>query len=74
MKDNWRTILDTKIRSIVKTICWRITGTLCTFLISRAILGDVKTSTAIALIQLTFNSVVFYIHERIWNKIQWGKK
>ena len=64
---------DTKTRSIVKTISWRLTGTLCTFLISWIVLGDISTSGAIALIQLTFNTIVFYFHERIWNLIGWGK-
>ena len=66
--------MDTRVRSLVKTVSWRLTGTLCTFLISWAILGDVTTSSAIALIQLTFNTIVFYIHERIWNIIKWGKR
>jgi uncharacterized membrane protein len=65
--------MDTKTRSIIKTISWRITGTLCTFLISWAILDDIKTSSAIAIIQLTFNSIVFYFHERLWNIVRWGK-
>ena len=64
--------LDSKTRSIAKTISWRITGTFCTFLISLAILGDITTSSAIAFIQLTFNSVIFYVHERLWNIIKWG--
>lgn len=65
--------MDTKTRSIIKTISWRITGTLCTFLISWSILDDIKTSSAIAIIQLTFNSIVFYFHERLWNIIKWGQ-
>jgi uncharacterized membrane protein len=66
--------MDNKLRSLLKTISWRITGTLCTFLISLAILGDIKTSSAIAIIQLTFNSIIFYFHERVWNLVKWGKK
>ena len=62
------------MRSIVKTICWRLTGTLCTFLISYAILHDLTISGSIAVIQLTFNSIAFYVHERIWNTIKWGKQ
>ena len=65
--------MDTRLRSIVKTISWRLTGTLLTFLISWAILGDIATSSAIAIIQLTFNTVAFYKHERIWNLSKWGK-
>ena len=65
--------MDTIVRSLVKTISWRLTGTFCTFLISFIILGDITTSSTIALIQLIFNTVMFYIHERIWNIIKWGK-
>jgi len=65
--------MDSKVRSILKTISWRITGTLCTFLISWAILGDIATSSAIAFIQLTFNTIIFYFHERLWNLNTWGQ-
>ena len=68
-----RSVSDTKLRSISKTISWRLTGTLCTFIVSWLILGDLITSGTIAVIQLTFNTVVFYIHERLWNFVKWGK-
>ena len=61
------------VRSLVKTISWRLTGTFCTFLISFIILGDITTSSTIALIQLILNTIMFYIHERIWNIIKWGR-
>ena len=65
--------MDTVVRSIAKTLSWRLTGTFCTFLISFIILGDITTSGTIAMIQLIFNTIMFYIHERIWNIIKWGK-
>ena len=73
MDVEYRPVSDTKLRSISKTISWRSTGTLCTFMVSWLILGDLTTSGTIAIIQLTFNTVVFYIHERIWNFVKWGK-
>ena len=65
--------MDSIVRSLVKTISWRLTGTFCTFLISFIILGDITTSSTIAFIQLIFNTIMFYIHERIWNIIKWGR-
>lgn len=65
--------MDSIVRSLVKTISWRLTGTFCTFLISFIILGDITISSKIALIQLILNTIMFYIHERIWNIIKWGK-
>jgi len=65
---------DTSVRSLAKTISWRITGSGATFAISYAVLGDIAVSGTIAVIQLTFNTALYFIHERIWNQIQWGQK
>jgi uncharacterized membrane protein len=66
-------VSDTTRRSLIKTISWRITGSSATFLISYAIIGNIVVSGTIAAIQLTFNTVLYFIHERIWNKIRWGQ-
>ena len=65
--------MDTPARSLAKTISWRITGSGATFIISYAILGDATISGTIAAIQLTFNTLLYFIHERVWNKIKWGQ-
>lgn len=64
---------DTPQRSVVKTISWRITGSTATFAISYAVLGDFAVSSTIAIIQLTFNTLLYFAHERVWNKIKWGR-
>jgi uncharacterized membrane protein len=66
--------MDTTKRSLVKTITWRITGTGATFAISYAIVGDFSVSSSIAAIQLTFNTLLYFCHERIWEKIKWGRQ
>ena len=65
---------DTSTRSIAKTVSWRITGSSATFIISYAILGDFAVSGTIAAIQLTFNTVLYFVHERIWDRIRWGRR
>lgn len=64
---------DTSRRSLVKTVSWRITGSTATFAISYTVLGDVAVSGTIAVIQLTFNTLLYFVHERIWNNIRWGR-
>ena len=64
---------DTSRRSLVKTVSWRITGSTATFAISYAVLGDVAVSSTIAVVQLTFNTLLYFVHERIWNNIRWGR-
>ena len=64
---------DSNLRSIVKTITWRITGSGATFTISYLIIGDFGVSGTIALIQLTSNTLLYYLHERLWDRISWQR-
>ena len=64
---------DSPRRSLVKTISWRITGSGATFLISYIISGNFAIASTIAITQIIANTVLYFIHERIWNKISWGK-
>ena len=64
---------DAPIRSLVKTISWRLTGSFSTFLISFIILGNFTIAGSIAVIQIIANTTLYYIHERFWDRITWGK-
>jgi uncharacterized membrane protein len=66
--------MDSSRRSLVKTISWRLTGSGATFIISYLISGSLGAAGSIALIQMMSNTVLYYFHERIWNKIRWGKE
>lgn len=60
-------------RSILKTISWRIIGTLDTFLIAYVITGTFKQAASIGGFELITKMILYFFHERGWNKIQWGK-
>jgi uncharacterized membrane protein len=66
--------MDTARRSLVKTISWRLTGSGATFLISYAIAGNFTVAGTIAVIQLVSNTVLYFLHERVWNKVGWGRR
>lgn len=66
-------MIDSNTRSIVKTISWRLTGSGATFLIAYLMTGNFALAGTIGVIQLISNTVLYYFHERIWNKIHWGK-
>jgi uncharacterized membrane protein len=38
------------------------------------VLGNFAAASIIAAIQLTANTVLYFIHERIWNTVKWGRK
>ena len=60
-------------RSLVKTISWRIVGTLATVIISYIITGTMALAFSIGGIELVSKMVLYFFHERAWEKIKWGK-
>ncbi|WP_460219924.1 DUF2061 domain-containing protein [Psychroserpens sp. MEBiC05023] len=60
-------------RTLVKTISWRVLGTLDTVLISYLITGTLTLAFSIGFVELVSKLVLYYVHERAWNKIKWGK-
>lgn len=67
-------VIDTPRRSLVKTVSWRLTGSGATFLISYLIAGNFAVAGTIATIQLVSNTVLYFLHERVWNRIKWGRR
>ena len=63
---------DAPLRSIVKGISWRATGTVDTILISYFITNDVAKALAIGGVEVFTKLVLYYFHERLWQKIKWG--
>lgn len=61
------------IRSVAKAISWRIIGTLDTLVISYFLTGEVAVAASIASIDFITKMFLYFFHERIWNKINWGK-
>ena len=59
-------------RSIVKTLSWRALGTIDTILISYFITGNIGMAAAIGSIELVTKMVLYYFHERAWNKSSFG--
>ena len=60
-------------RSVVKTISWRVIGTLDTILISWLIIGTLELAFSIGAVELVTKMGLYFFHERAWNKIKWGK-
>jgi uncharacterized membrane protein len=53
---------------------WRIIGTLDTILISYFITGEMSFALSIGGIELVTKMMLYVGHERLWNKVNWGKK
>ena len=66
-------MVDTPLRSLVKAVSWRVTGTVDTFIISWLITGQVLLASGIALTEILTKIFLFWAHERVWNKINWQR-
>jgi uncharacterized membrane protein len=64
---------DSSVRSLAKAVSWRITGTIDTFLVSWLVTGEILLASGIAFTEIITKVFLFWIHERVWNKIKWGK-
>ena len=60
-------------RTIVKTLTWRVTASLTTFIIAGILTGDLLIGATIGSIEAIVKFFLYYFHERIWNNISWAK-
>lgn len=60
-------------RSISKIVTWRIFSMSSNFLIPYFITGSWGSAATFLGIAVVVNMALYYIHERVWNSIVWGK-
>ena len=66
--------IEQKRRSIIKTISWRIWATLTTTALVFLFVGEVKIALTIGGIEVVVKMILYFLHERWWNRIRFGKK
>lgn len=59
---------DTRV-SLLKTISWRVIGTLDTMLISYILTGELSVAVGIGGVEVVSKMILYYLHERAWIKI-----
>ncbi len=65
---------ETHARSAAKAISWRATGSVDTFLVSYVITGNATFAGSIAVTEVLTKIVLYYLHERAWSLVIWGKQ
>jgi len=62
-------------RHLLKTITWRVVGTIDTMILGWLVTGDLKLGLAIGGFEVLTKMLLYFFHERIWYKyIRIGKK
>jgi len=65
--------MDTKKRSWVKSLTWRLIGVFILGAISYGVTKDWAKTTGITVIFHGIRLVLYYFHERVWEVIPWGR-
>lgn len=65
--------MEHRKRSVLKTISWRIFSFFLTIAIIYVYTKDIKQSIGVGAGIDAVKMVLYYIHERIWNKVKFGR-
>lgn len=66
--------VDTRLRSWVKSITWRLMGIVILGVLAWLFTRDWKETTLITITFHAIRFVLYYYHERAWGRIVWGRK
>ena len=61
-------------RHVLKTITWRIIGTVDTILIGWLVSGDPMVGLTLCSFEVFTKMILYFIHERVWYKVNLGVK
>lgn len=64
---------ETHARSVVKAFSWRAVATATTMALVFIFTGSLTVSLGVGVADVTSKLVFYYIHERVWNQVDWGK-
>jgi len=65
--------VDHPKRSLIKALTWRFFGFVVTTAIVYFYSGDVKESFAVGFGVEGMKLILYYTHERLWNKVNFGR-
>lgn len=65
--------MDTHMRSVVKGISWRALGTLDTTILVFLFSGKLLLAASVGLTELITKIFLYWAHERVWQRIRWGR-
>lgn len=60
-----------RLVAVLKTVSWRIVGTLDTIVISYLLTGTLEVAVQIGGVEVISKMILYYLHERAWTR--WSK-
>lgn len=72
-QENIMLVKESHTRTITKTVIYRILCTIAVYCISLALGADSVTSGTMAIASVILGTIMYYAHDRIWNKFSWRR-
>ena len=63
-----------KSRSLAKSLTWRVVAIVTTFVSIYIVTNQLMFALSGTILTNIINFILYYLHERLWNNIQWGRK
>ncbi len=71
------TVRDRPLKSISKAITWRIIASVTTFFLALFFFQEdpyaAEKATGVAATEIVLKMLLYYLHERLWNTVRWGR-
>lgn len=67
-------IRETRARSVVKSVSWRLWSFVATIALVYAFTGKLRLALEIGGAEAVIKFLIFFVHERVWNRVRFGRK
>ena len=65
--------MDSSKRTFLKAISWQVSGFVVMALIGYVATGSFDAAAGVAVASTAIGFVAFFLHERLWDRIAWGR-
>jgi uncharacterized membrane protein len=65
---------DSHLRSVIKGVTWRLLATATTVILVLIFTGEIIIALEVGFFEVIAKIIFYYLHERGWNLITWGKE
>lgn len=74
MPKTGKRLMATKKRSLLKSMTWRLVAIVSTLLIGYWLTRSWEFALSLTVVSNVINFILYYVHERVWLQVDWGKK
>ncbi len=65
--------METRTRTLVKAVLWNLLGLTVMMLVGAVATGSFTVGGAMAVVNASLGFVCYFIYERVWANIAWGR-